>query len=99
MSDLDNTVEPEFDGRTELTKLDLVRLLNWYSVYSNENQKKEWSIEWVKVHAPHLLPGVLDTDPVMFFTYGCLARIHLQGFPVSQEYQKKMVERFTQFNQ
>ncbi len=94
MSDREDTNEPNPDDYIELTKLDLIRILNWYSVHSNETERKEWSVRWVEKNAPELLGGVMDTDPIMFFTYGALARMDFLGFPLSEDHRRRIKERF-----
>lgn len=87
MSEYDT--EPTYPGG-DMDKVDLIRLLNWYAAYSNEDEKKTWVIDWARQNAPERVPAIEATNSCMFFTNGSLARLAMRGFPLQEAHVQKL---------
>lgn len=85
--------EPQYDGGS-FDKSDTIRVLNWYSAYSNEDQKKAWAIEWAQNNDKSLVSKLEKCSPYKFLTYGSLARMANLGFPLSEKHLINMVDYF-----
>lgn len=89
MSEYDT--EPVYQGGV-MDKIDLIRLLNWYSAYSNEDDKKAWVIDWAHQNAPERVSAIEATSSYMFSTNGSLARLAMRGFPLQEAHIQKLKE-------
>lgn len=93
MVNMSEKIEPEYNGEI-IGNIELIRLLNWYSANSSEDTLKEWSLAWASQFKPNLVSKIEKAPPYKFFTYGSLARLLFNGFPLEQSRENQLVEYF-----
>jgi hypothetical protein len=75
--------EPKFNDN-ELTRIEVIKALNWYNTTSNAVECKKWLIEWASSQYPKEIIEALKLTPPVFYTNeGFIAKMIKNGAKLS----------------
>jgi hypothetical protein len=87
--------EPVWAPDEEVTRLQLIRALNFYNMNSDEKKRREWCLLWAKQHDRKDLVAKINDSPLWVFgTYAALARMELKGLVLTKQYKQDMMNWF-----
>ena len=83
--------EPKFENQlTSLTKMDMVRALNYYNVYAKPEDKKKWALKFIKENAPEYYSNASKAPMYLFTTFAAMCRMIQRGAEVGMEHRMQL---------
>lgn len=79
-------------GLGEVSKMELVRALNFYSNNMDEKAKQKYAFSWIGKNRPDLLAQAKKAPMYSFGTFAVLMRLESRGFQLSQEHREQMIK-------
>lgn len=78
-------------GLVEVSKMELVRALNFYNNNIDEKTKQKYAFSWISKNRPDLLANAKRAPMYSFGTFAALMRLDSRGFQLSPEHRAQMI--------
>ena len=86
-------------GFTELSKLDIIRSLNYYSVTADCKDSKKWTLDWLANVDPYLEKALSDVKPYNFNNIGFICRMLMDGAILPDSIKTDLMTRLTEIKE